>query len=226
MVSDPEVKWHYETLPRPTRKALDALSQATWLHRPEWYLAGGTALALFGGHRQSVDLDFFTTAQDIGVEQILKELSAFGGDWQVVSQDYATLYGTLFKAKISFIAYPFFFPREPFAAYGALNVLNPRDIMVMKILAISQRGKKRDFFDLYWYVKNREPLIDIVRRLGPQFPQSNHNYHHLLSALAYFVDAESDSDPIITFNVSWKQVKDFFEEEVPRVAKEILQLQN
>ena len=35
----------------------------------------------------------------------------------------------------------------------------------MKILALSQRGKKRDFFDMYWYVKNRESLTAVIGRL-------------------------------------------------------------
>lgn len=225
MVNDPEVAWHYETLPKTTQKALETLSHEGWLSDTKWYLAGGTALAIAVGHRTSVDLDFFTSERDIGAQSIQREFSKFENDWHLTSQDHATLYGELFNAKISFIAYPFFVPLEPCRKHGTINVLDPRDIAIMKILAVSQRGRKRDFFDLYWYVKNREPLTDIIRRLGKQFPQSAHNYHHLLTALAYFVDAERDADPHITFNVSWKQVKAFFEKEVPRVTKEVLELE-
>lgn len=225
MVLHSEVEWHYETLPKSTHKALDALSAAPWLDDPGWYLAGGTALALCEGHRVSIDLDFFTTGRDIGVDTVLGELSKYGSDWRTTSQDRATLYGELFGAKISFIAYPFFVVLEQFRKHGTINVLDPRDIAVMKILAVSQRGRKRDFFDLYWYVKNKEPLLDVIRRLGRQFPQSSHNYHHLIAALMYFVDAEDDSNPDITFQARWKQVKAFFEKEVPRVTKEVLELE-
>lgn len=60
-----------------------------------------------------------------------------------------TVYGELFSAKISFIAYPFFVPKQKVAEYGSVRILSPLDISVMKIVAISQRGRKRDFFDLY-----------------------------------------------------------------------------
>ena len=50
--------------------------------------------------------------------------------------------GKLFDAKISFIAYPFFVPKQAFLRHGTVNILKPLDIAVMKIVAISQRGKK------------------------------------------------------------------------------------
>src|SRR3990167_6554620 len=51
--------WHYEILPRQTKKALMFLSEEKWLKESGWYLAGGTALALQAGNRKSLDLDFF-----------------------------------------------------------------------------------------------------------------------------------------------------------------------
>lgn len=54
------IKLHFDILPRETKNALDFLSTQKWLEKTEWYLAGGTALALQVGHRRSVDLDFFT----------------------------------------------------------------------------------------------------------------------------------------------------------------------
>ena len=43
---------HTEALPQVTRKALKFLSGEVWLKKSDWYLAGGTALALFEGHRK------------------------------------------------------------------------------------------------------------------------------------------------------------------------------
>ena len=48
------------------------------------------------------------------------------------------------------------------------------------------------------------------------------NYHHLLKALVYFEDAESDPQPIIYFDATWRQVKRFFTKEVPEIAKELI----
>lgn len=92
----------------------------------------------------------------------------------------------------------------------------------MKIVAISQRGKKRDFFDLYWYVTHRELLIDVLKRLPDQYPTVAHDFHHIMKSLLYFADAENDRLPRLFFSTTWKQVKKFFEREVPRVTRQIL----
>ena len=92
----------------------------------------------------------------------------------------------------------------------------------MKIIAISQRGRKRDFFDLYWCAHNIEPLEKTIKRLKIQYPSVAHNYHHILKALVYFVDAESDPEPIIYFDATWKKVKSFFTKEIPIIADKIM----
>lgn len=112
-----------------------------------------------------------------------------------------------------------FFIREK-----AVKILRPKDIAVMKIIAISQRGRKRDFVDLYWHIKNREPLADILLRLPAQYPAVAHDYHHILKSLLYFEDAEEDPMPKLYFQASWKEIKKYFQREVPRITKEFLGL--
>ena len=70
-----QINWHYETLSSQTKKALDFLSGEKWLKESEWYLAGGTALALQAGNRKSFDLDFFTAEKDF--DEILKKNDLF-----------------------------------------------------------------------------------------------------------------------------------------------------
>lgn len=216
-----EINWHTDTLPRSTKKALDFLSKQNWLKNSEWYLAGGTALSLQTGNRRSVDLDFFSQAKHIENGDILKLLSD-EGDVSVVMDRKDTLYIELFGAKASFIAYPFFVPKQTPHWYGCVRVLDKTDIAVMKIIAVSQRGRKRDFFDLYWCANNIEPLDATIKRLKVQYPSVAHDYHHILKALVYFQDAESDPDPDIHFKVSWRTVKRFFLKEIPRIAKRII----
>lgn len=217
-----EITWHVEVLPRATRRALDVLSDEAWLKRSRWYLAGGSALALYMGHRQSVDLDFFYPTHPGPIRTVLSRLSKHEWKTDVVKE--GTVYGRLSGAKVSFIAYPFFQMREQPRWYGAVRVLVPKDIAVMKIIAISQRGKKRDFVDLYWYVRKQEPLADILRRLPNQYPNLAHNYHHIVNSLVYFADADPDPMPELFFTAHWKEIKEFFRVEVPKVTKELLQL--
>jgi len=45
-----------------------------------------------------------------------------------------------------------------------------------------------------------------------------------LKSLVYFADAESDPEPELYFKATWKEVKDFFEKEIPRITAEIIGL--
>ena len=216
-------KWHYKTLPRATKDALVFLSKEKWLENEGWYLAGGTALALQVGHRKSLDLDFFSTQSDFNTTELLNNLPK-NDDWKTTMERKNTIYGELFGAKVSFIAYPFFIPKQNFLPYGSIKVLDKKDIAVMKITAISQRGKKRDFFDLYWCAEKIESLENIILRLKIQYPSVAHDYQHILKSLMYFEDAENDPEPIIFFEANWPKVKKFFRTEIPKITKKLIDL--
>lgn len=208
-------------LPLKTKKAFLFLSEQAWLGKSEWYLAGGTALTLQAGQRKSVDLDFFIAKPEFNSESVLVNFLD-NKNWKTSFKEDNTIYGELFKAKISFIAYPFFIPKQDFIQYKSIRVLHQIDIAVMKIIAISQRGKKRDFFDLYWCAKNIEPLEDLIKRLKTQYPSVAHDYHHILKSLVYFEDAENDPRPEILFKAEWKDVKNYFNKEILRIINKII----
>jgi Nucleotidyl transferase AbiEii toxin, Type IV TA system len=214
---------HFDVLPEATRKAFLNLSKnADWLKSGGWYLAGGTALALQAGHRASVDLDFFTTHKNFEVGRLENTLLAMGG-WRTDMTDKGTIYGVFQKAKVSFIAYPFFRPSKDKLSFGNIALLKASDIAVMKIIAISQRGRKRDFVDLYWYCNNLGDLEKTFHSVQSQYPQE-HNLSHILKSLTFFEDAEKDPMPNLNFSVSWQGVKAYFLREVPRLAKKFLDL--
>lgn len=217
-----QIKWHLDILPRNTKKALDLLSKQAWLKRSVWYLAGGTALALQAGHRSSVDLDFFTAKANFHNGTLLEHFKNY--DWLTAINEQGTIYGELSGAKISFISYPFFIPQLPLKHYGTIRLLDPLDIAVMKIVAISQRGRKRDFFDLYWCANNLLPLEQLISRLPDQYPTVAHDYYHILKSLTYFTDAENDPAPKLCFNANWRQVKKFFINQIPLITKHLIGL--
>lgn len=214
---------HTEILPSKTKKAFEFLSAQEWLAQSNWYLAGGTALALQVGHRQSVDLDFFTKDKDFDNSKLLEHFSS-GTDWHTDVNREGTIYGTLLGAKVSFIVYPFFITAEQPISCGSIRILTRNDIAVMKVIAISQRGKKRDFLDLYWLTHHGQSLEDVIRKLKKQYPFVAHDYHHILKSLVYFDDADNDPMPELYFSVTWKTIKDFFIKEVPYVTKRVVDL--
>jgi hypothetical protein len=199
------------------------LAEQAWLKNTGWYLAGGTALALSTGIRRSIDLDFFTTISKFTPESVLSNFLG-NSDWETTVEEPNTIYGELFKAKVSFIAYPFFIPKQEMINYGYIKILQPLDIAVMKIITVSQRGRKRDFFDLYWCAKNIEPLENLIKRLKVQYPSVAHDYHHILKSLVFFEDAENDPAPDLNFKANWKEVKNFFIKEIPAITAKLIDL--
>src|SRR3989344_256985 len=221
---DPSItkELHLDILPDVTRKAFLKCATNPLFSSGGWYLAGGTALALQVGHRRSVDLDFFTVEKSFDEKKIEEALS-ISGIWKTTSLDRGTLYGEFGKAKMSLIAYPFVTFSQPSLKIGTVSIVKPEDIAAMKIVAICQRGKKRDFFDLYWislHIQNLEKSIEAAQN---QYSVKQ-NPTHILKSLVYFADAEDDPAPEIYFKASWKEVKSFFMEQIPRITKNLVGL--
>lgn len=214
---------HIDDLPRRTRGAFLLAATIPFFQNPEWYLAGGTALALHVGHRQSADLDFFTPQKTIDDAAIDQELTRASSEWKSNYRERGTIFGELTGTKVSLIAYPFFIPSPRRVRFGTIRLLVPEDIAVMKIIALSQRGRKRDFVDLYWYCVNREPLEKIIWRALLQYPGQNHNVPHILKSFTYFADAEDDPMPEIFFRANWASIKAYFLEEGKRLVKTFLE---
>lgn len=213
-----------DRLPTAARNAfLYCVSELDILLDSDWYLAGGTALTLQVGHRQSVDLDFFLPNIDFDGIAFERELLATR-QWTTSFLEKGTIYGYLLRAKVSFIAYPFFKPSSHRIRCGNVSILTQNDIAAMKIIAISQRGRKRDFIDLYWYAKNKESILDVLMRAIHQYPGQEKNLNHILKSLVYFEDAEQDPMPEIFFEATWKNIKQYFRREIPRITKEFLGL--
>lgn len=214
---------HLDALPRAARGAFTRCVSLLFFSSSGWYLAGGTALALQAGHRQSVDLDFFTTEKTFDEKQVAEQISNEETSWKTTSLSRGTIYGEFKGAKMSLIAYPFFRPAKPMCRAGTVSLLALSDIATMKIVAISQRGRKRDFIDLYWLCLHVQPLLENIRGAQEQYTVRQ-NPSHLLKSLTYFADAEDDPMPEIFFKATWAEVKKFFQVETKKIALELLGL--
>ena len=76
----------------------------------------------------------------------------------------------------------------------------------MKVLAISDRGSKKDFVDIYFLLK-KYSLKEILDFFNKKYASYNYNTMHILKSLVYFVDAEEDADPIYLRPTDWEEVK-------------------
>ncbi len=180
-----------------------------------WTLAGGTGLALQLGHRYSEDLDFFR-AEAFDPERVITRLSQLGRV-KVQSRSAETLHVLLRKLRVSFLRAdpPFLFPGT---AYRGIRIADARDIAVMKVVAIGGRGIRRDFVDLYFFLRAGGSLDGVFALLRQRFEGIDFNEQHLLKSLVYFDDAEEDPMPRMLRAVEWDEIKETIRAEVRRVS--------
>ena len=94
-----------EVVPASLRRLLDQLAEAGIFQ--EFYLAGGTGLALLINHRRSVDLDLFSRKNRLDFDarrRLLERLRRLPGWRQTETQD-GTLHGQVGRVKVSFFWY-------------------------------------------------------------------------------------------------------------------------
>ncbi len=175
----------------------------------EFQLVGGTALALQIGHRHSIDLDFFTPNIDFDEKTLLRILQSLG-ETVVFTTDKNWLGINFEGVKVDILKYPY--PLlKPVVEYGDLRLVSKEDIAAMKLSAISSRGAKKDFIDLYFLLKEFS-LPEMLGFYSEKFGVQEH--FHVIRSLTYFDDAEDEVTPIILKPVDWSSVKEGIEKAV------------
>lgn len=206
---------HEKVLPRGSR---DLLAKLESLKRPQlqgWTLAGGTGLALQIGHRISEDFDFFRT-DSMDVNR-LHEVLRLVGEVETLQEDDRTLTVLISQTKVSFFSVPdpFLFPGQPYVFF---RLADPRDIALMKLAAISGRGSRKDFIDLYNILRGGLSLEECFQWLPQKYGEGRSNTYHVLKSLAYFEDAESEPMPRMLEPFDWDECKAFFVREAHAIV--------
>jgi predicted nucleotidyltransferase component of viral defense system len=200
-------------------KALNHLRQHEFIN--DFYLAGGTALALQTGHRISTDLDFFSTTRLLPgseretIRQRLGKTSRF----EVVSEQDGMLYSKFFDTDVSFIHqhHPLL---EPIVDYNGIQLASPTDIGLMKLAAINSRGTRRDFIDLYC-LKNIVTLDKLLELSSVKYSDRPSFQAIAARALAYFEDAEQQPMPRMLSEVQWQDVRMYCEQTALRLTRRL-----
>jgi hypothetical protein len=169
-----------------------------------FYLAGGTAVAIHLEHRESLDYDFFRP-DSFSAEQLVQALKKIG-KLTIDSIGEGTFIGFLDNVKLSFFKYPY--PLlEPPKILSGVAVAQLSDLAVMKLVAIAQRGTKKDFIDVHelllagWTI---EAMFELADR---KFEGVQYNKIYYLKSLTFFDDAESDPMPKMLKPRKWKEIK-------------------
>lgn len=203
-----------KTLLPDTFRAIKLVSKIPTMQKA--YLAGGTALALHLGHRISVDLDFFTNLE-FNETTLSSELSSFPG-FKEDGVSWRTVWGYLGETKFSifYYKYPLI---DNTVEFQGIHLAGKKDIAAMKVHAIEERGTRRDFIDLF-YIAKEYSLDEILGFYEAKYGVLDDHLYSILRALAYFEDAEVESQmPNMIEEVDWEQVKKYFEKEAVRLGK-------
>jgi len=170
-----------------------------------FYLAGGTALALHLGHRKSDDLDLFSE-KEFSIEKLCKIIENLNGQILIAEQE--TIHANVEGMKLSLLYYPYKLI-NPLQKLGGIRIASIEDIASMKVVAISQRADKKDFYDLYEILKHFRPL-ELKGMFLKKYGRQRINCYHILKSFFYFQDAEDSPDPISLDGTTWDEVKAFF----------------
>lgn len=175
-------------------------------------LAGGTALALQIGHRISVDLDFFGDVDFEGIT-ILDSLRDIA-EIKIINQSRAILILNVNGIKVDFVRYryPLLHPVREMDGVRLFSIL---DIGSMKLAAITNRSRKRDFFDLF-FILRAYSLRHLLEAYNAKY--SDGSEFLVRKSLVYFEDAEEDDIPsVFDKSVTWPIVKRTIELEAKKL---------
>ena len=189
-------------------------------HEFQATLAGGTALALQLGHRISHDLDFFTQL-DFSVDAAIAAIRKTGLPFRVTSEGNGTLNTEVDGIKVSLLRFDHPFLEKPLILDG-IPIAGILDIATMKVIAISQRGLKRDFVDLYVILRGK-PFHSIAEQMVKRFGPERVPPVHIGKSLVYFADADGNPEPAYIRGeaVKWDEVKLFFRQHVKQFVLDL-----
>jgi hypothetical protein len=183
-----------------------------------FYLAGGTGLALQIGHRDSIDFDFFKEGDFDTVLLIEKIFVIFASHKLIITQQEKNTVSCLINDSIqlSFFGYHHSL-LQPLIKTDYFNIASIIDIGCMKLSAITNRYIEKDYVDLYFILQNLS-LSELLENFVKKYPSFDKTL--ILKSLVYFDDILKE--PILfreNHDVSFETVKTFLQKTVKEYLK-------
>lgn len=184
--------------------------------KDRFYLAGGTALALHLGHRDSIDFDFFSQ-EDIHTEELFERLREIFKRHKLlkIQEEPNTLTVLIDESvKISLFTYRYKLIDKTINDEN-FTFASVADIGCMKLSAITGRASNKDYIDIYFILKLFS-LSELLKKAYEKYPELDRNL--ILKSLVYFED-------VTTEQIIFKNNNDIaFEEVKKRLKSEVKKL--
>ena len=180
--------------------------------RREYYLVGGTAIALHIGHRRSVDFDLFKLDR-LNHKKNLDKIVSGGFAHQVTRRVEEQMNLIVNGVKVTFFQYPFPIQTED----NFENVFRMPSLLTlaaMKAYALGRRSKWKDYVDLYFLLKGYHSLEEVSGRACEIFGEL-FSEKLFRAQLSYFddVDYAEDVEYLVEDPPSNDEIKRFLTQE-------------
>lgn len=128
--------------------------------RREFYLVGGTAIALHLGHRQSIDFDLFK-AHAFNSKKVLSKIEALSYRYQVTRRVQEQLNVNVNGVKLTFFEFPYSVPTDV-VFDNVIKIPSLLNLAAMKAFALGRRSKWKDYVDIYFIIKDHYSIAEIT----------------------------------------------------------------
>jgi hypothetical protein len=175
--------------------------------RKEYYLVGGTAIALYIGHRMSIDFDLFKKS-NVYRTKLSKALHSANIDYQLIFANSDSFHILASGVKMTFFQYLFDIPSKPLL--DGIRLPSLLDLGAMKAYALGRRAKWKDYVDLYFILRDYHTLQEITERTQILF-EGVFSAKLFRQQLCYFeyIDYTEEVSFLDGFAVDDSPIKDF-----------------
>ena len=169
-------------------------------------LVGGTVIALYLGHRRSIDFDLFSLKEFDNLE-IRRKISKFFQIERIIRDELNQFSLQIKDVRFTFLSFPYpIVFSEDFE-----NIIKIPDILTlsaMKAFALGRRAKWKDYVDVYFVGRQYGGIREICENAHEIF-RSEFNEKLFRSQLAYFDDINYSEGIIFMpgFEVSDEKIK-------------------
>lgn len=185
------------------------------MFKREFYVVGGTAIALHIGHRRSIDFDLFKEGKLV-LNRILNKVSAFQ-PYTITRRVEEQLNLTIKDVKFTFFEYPY--PVEANCKFeDIIKLPDLLNLASMKAFALGRRSKWKDYVDLYYIFKNHHTVKQVVEVSENIFGQL-FSEKLFRAQLSYFDDIDySETIEYLIQQPTDKEIKEFLIEKAIDVS--------
>ena len=180
-----------------------------------YYLVGGTAIALYIGHRKSIDFDLFTHSP-LNKKKISSEIQKLEVEVQPLFIDFDQQHFLINNVKFTFFYYPYLIEHSKLFQ-DVIYLPSLLDLAAMKAFALGRRSKWKDYVDLYFILKEYYTMEQIVEKAKYYFPdQISEKLFRNQLAFHKDIDYTEEVDFVIENPPSPKEIKNFLIEVATR----------